>query len=346
MLKKGLSLFLVGFMFLSLAACSSSAKVESTTAKVEEASNLTWEEKWKQEPFYGKTITYWIQDPCQSGPRVADLLGYFKDEGLTVEGLKGKSYTEPLGTNKCQVAVGHIATLMVPSTNGVDLSFVGGAHHGCKSLYALADGKFTTTESWKGQKVAVPNGIGASDYNITACLIDADGIDPIKEVELVQVENGACVQAMENGEIAAALLGDGFAYNMVKEGKLVRVRSLLDDDFKNQTCCVIAMNTTFVKENPITARKVLDAINRAHDYMREKPEESVNMLIEDGIMTGGFEKNFAVHSSLNFGITENDNEKSLRDYYVPTYIRLGLLTKTKDVNEVMNKIWTPIPNYK
>lgn len=347
MLKRILSWTCGLVLILVMVACSNTATNNTAADSTAEQTtqNLTWEDKWKQEPFYGKTITYWIQDPCQSGPRMADLLGYFKDEGLTVEGLKGKSYTEPLGTNQCQVAVGHIATLMVPSTNGVDLSFVGGAHHGCKSLYALADGKFTTTESWKGQKVAVPNGIGASDYNITACLIDADGIDPIKEVELVQVDNGACVQAMENGEIAAALLGDGYAYNFVKEGKLVRVRSLLDDDFKNKTCCVIAMNTTFIKENPITARKVLDAINKAHDYMREKPEESVNMLLDDGIMTGGFEKNFAVHSSLNFGITENDNEKSLRDY-ASDYIRLGLLTKYNNTEDVMKKVWTPIPNYK
>ncbi len=340
-LKRIISIVMLAMVF-GLVACSTKDTVE---VDGNSDSQLTWEERWEKEPFYGKTITYWIQDPCQSGPRVADLMGYFKEEGLTVEGLKGKSYTEPLGTNKCQVAVGHIATLMVPSTNGVDLSFVGGAHHGCKSLYALADGNFTTTESWKGQKVAVPNGIGASDYNITACLIDADGIDPINEVELVQVDNGACVQAMGNGEIAAAILGDGFAYNMVKDGKLVRVRSLLDDDFKGKTCCVIAMNTTFIKENPITARKVLDAINKAHDYMREYPTESVNMLIDDGIMTGGFEKNFAVHTSLNFGIKENDNEKSLYQY-AKDYIRLGLLTKYKNADDVMKKVWTPIPEYK
>ena len=341
-LRKILSLSLLLIMITNLVACNNATTTSQTTNT---NSNLSWEERWKSEPFYDKTITYWIQDPCQSGPRVADLMGYFQEEGLKVEGLKGKSYTEPLGTNKCQVAVGHIATLMVPSTNGVDLSFVGGAHYGCKSIYALADGEFTSTKALIGQKVAVPNGIGASDYNITACLIDADGIDPINEVELVQVDNGACVQAMENGEIAAALLGDGFAYNMVKEGKLVRVRSLLDDDFKNKTCCVIAMNTTFVKENPITARKVLDAINKAHDYMREYPTESVNMLIDDGIMTGGFEKNYAVHTSLNFGITENDNEKSLRDY-AADYIRIGLLTKYNNVDDVMKKVWTPIPKYK
>lgn len=138
-LKRVIYMLFVSMMLFLLSSCNKNETITTSDT----SSNLSWEERWKQEPFYGKTITYWIQDPCQSGPRVADLMGYFAEEGLTVEGLKGKSYTEPLGTNKCQVAVGHIATLMVPSTNGVDLSFVGGAHHGCKSLYALADSEFT-----------------------------------------------------------------------------------------------------------------------------------------------------------------------------------------------------------
>ena len=75
-------------------------------------------------------------------------------------------------------AVGHIATMLVPITNGVDLTFVGGAHIGCKSLYVLADSEYNSTEDLKGTKISVPNGIGASDYNITCLLLDADGINP------------------------------------------------------------------------------------------------------------------------------------------------------------------------
>ena len=91
-------------------------------------------EAMKKEPAYGKPVRYWMSDGCTSGPNVANLLGYYEEAGLTAEGVKGTSYTEALGTGAAEVAVGHIATMLVPSTNGVDLTFVGGAHIGCKSL--------------------------------------------------------------------------------------------------------------------------------------------------------------------------------------------------------------------
>ena len=189
-------------------------------------------EAMKKEPAYGKPVRYWMSDGCTSGPNVANLLGYYEEAGLTAEGVKGTSYTEALGTGAAEVAVGHIATMLVPSTNGVDLTFVGGAHIGCKSLYVLADSEYKTTEDLKGTRISTPNGIGASDYNITSLLLDADGINPQKDVELTPVETSACVTAMENGEISAALLSDTFAYKLVQDGKLRCVRSLLDADFQ------------------------------------------------------------------------------------------------------------------
>lgn len=54
------------------------------------------------------------------------------------------------------------------------------------------------------------------------------GSNPQKDVELTPVETSACVTAMENGEISAALLSDTFACKLVQDGKLRCVRSLLD----------------------------------------------------------------------------------------------------------------------
>lgn len=74
---------------------------------------------------------------------------------------------------------------------------------------------------------------------------------------------------MERGEISAALLSDTFAYAMMKEGKLKCVRSLQDEDFAKDSCCVIAMNRTFVQENPVIAKKITQAVQKAHSWMHE-----------------------------------------------------------------------------
>lgn len=295
----------------------------------------------KKEPAYGRTIHYFMSDGCTSGPTMADHLGYFKEAGLTAEGVKGSSDVEALGTDQVDVATGMMAKMLVPITNGVDITFVGGAHIGCKSLYVLADSDYNTTADLKGQKVSAPNGIGKSDYNIVALLLDADGINYATDVEVVQVTADACVTSMENGEIAAALLSDTFAYSMVKEGKLKCIRSQLDSDFADRTCCVMAMNGTFVKENPTIAKKVAQAVQKAHSWMRDNSAEATQVLMDMGWNGGNYEMNIMINGSLQFGLSDEFTGDTLKDF-IERYIRLGLITSMDDVDEVLDLAWTPI----
>lgn len=295
----------------------------------------------KKEPAYGRTIHYFMSDGCTSGPTMADHLGYFKEAGLTAEGVKGSSDVEALGTDQVDVATGMMAKMLVPITNGVDITFVGGAHIGCKSLYVLADSDYNTTADLKGQKVSAPNGIGKSDYNIVALLLDADGINYATDVEVVQVTADACVTAMENGEIAAALLSDTFAYSMVKEGKLKCIRSQLDSDFADRTCCVMAMNGTFVKENPTIAKKVAQAVQKAHSWMRDNSADATQVLMDMGWNGGNYEMNIMINGSLQFGLSDEFTGDTLKDF-IERYIRLGLITSMDNVDEVLELAWTPI----
>ena len=298
-------------------------------------------EAMKKEPAYGRTIHYFMSDGCTSGPTMADHLGYYEEAGLTAEGVKGSSDVEALGTDQVDVATGMMAKMLVPITNGVDITFVGGAHIGCKSLYVLADSEYATTADLKGQKISVPNGIGKSDYNITALLLDADGINYSSDVELVQVSADACVTAMENGEIAAALLSDTFAYSMVKDGKLKCIRSQLDTDFADRVCCVMAMNGTFVKENPTIAKKVAQAVQKAHSWMRDNSDEATKVLMDMGWNGGNYEMNIMINNSLQFGLSDEFTGETLKDF-IGRYIRLGLITSMDNADEVLKLAWTPI----
>ena len=295
----------------------------------------------EKEPAYGQPVKFYMSDGCTSGPTVADDLGFYAEAGLTAEGFKGTSYTEALGTQQATVAVGHNATMLVPITNGVDLTFVGGAHIGCKTLYVLADSEYKTTADLKGTQISVPNGIGASDYNITCLLLDADGIDPQKDVTLTQVSSDACVAAMERGEISACLLSDTFAYAMVKEGKLRAVRSLLDSDFQDENCCVIAMNRTFVQENPVHAKKIVQAVQKAHSWMRENNADATQLLLDRGWNGGDFDMNVMINNSLQFGLAQDFTAKTLEDV-VGRYVRLGLIESMDNVEEIMGLAWTPV----
>ena len=303
----------------------------------------TAEEKaaMEKEPAYGQPIVYMMSDGCTSGPTVADDLKYYTEAGLTAEGVKGMSIVEAIGTGKATVAVSHIATLLVPITNGVDMTFVGGANIGCKSLYVLADSEYKTTEDLKGTNISVPNGIGNADYNITCMMLDADGINPMEDVNLMQVSSDACVTAMENGEISAALFSDSYVYALVKEGKLRCVRSLLDSDFADNNCCIITMNRTFVQENPVHAKKVIQAVQKAHSFMRKNTAEATQYLLDRGWNAGDFDMNVMLNGSMQFGTTDAFTEASLREI-VDDYLRLGLIQNMDNAEEIMALAWSPV----
>ncbi len=298
-------------------------------------------EAMKNEPAYGRAINYFMSDGCTSGPTMADHLGFFEEAGLTAEGYKGSSDVEALGIGQVDVATGMMAKMLVPITNGVDITFTGGAHIGCKSLYVLANSDYNTTEDLKGTQVSVPNGIGASDYNITSLLLDADGIDPKNDLELIQVSSDACVAAMERGEISAALLSDTYAYAMVKDGTLKCIRSQLDTDFADRVCCVMAMNGTFVKENPTIAKKVAQAVQKAHAWMRDNPEEATQILMDMGWNAGDYDMNIMINTSLQFGLSDEFTADTLEDF-IQRYIRLGLITSMDNVDEIMELAWTSL----
>ena len=160
-------------------------------------------------------------------------------------------------------------------------------------------------------------------------------------MELTPVETSACVTAMENGEISAALLSDTFAYKLVQDGKLRCVRSLLDADFQGEPCCIIAMNATFVKENPVISRMIAGAVQKAHSWMRENPDEATQMLIDEGLNSEDFDMNVKLNNSLQFGLSTDFTEAGLRAI-AEDYIRLDLITATDDIEEVMSKAWTPV----
>ena len=172
-------------------------------------------------------------------------------------------------------------------------------------------------------------------------MLDQDNINPREDLELVQVTADACINAMENGEISAALLSDTFAYSMVKDGKLKCIRSLLDEDFSTKNCCVIAMNRTFVQNNPVISKKVVQAIQKAHSWMRDNGEEATDFLLEHKWNKGDRAMNVMINNSLQFGTTDAFTEAGLRDI-VERYVRLGLINKMDNVDEIMELAWTPV----
>lgn len=138
---------------------------------------------WEKEPAYGKAVTVGYNGgACLGTFGIADVKGFYGDEGLEVNIVSTTSATDGLGSGKIDVVGDHIATLLVPAVNGVKMTFTTGCASGCKSLYVLGSSDYQTTADLADKKVGLTDGIGASDNNIAMRFFAAADVD-FKDVQ-------------------------------------------------------------------------------------------------------------------------------------------------------------------
>lgn len=350
-LKRFAALALAAVMTLSLAACGGSAEesttedtaTETTVEKPDAVSEEDWEAMQK-EPVFGTEINYLFNGgACVSAKYLAEVLGYYEEYGINATYLQGGSVVDTVGTGKCMWGTDHIATMLVPVTNGVNMTFVAGAHVGCKSIYVPADSDIYTVEDLKGKVIAIHDGLGNSDQNICYRLLDEYGVDPTTDVEFSNIEDSAAtVAAMENGEVDATIFSDYFVLANYPEDMRMICSITYSPEFQDEPCCVTAMNNDFIEENPVHAKYVVMAIKRAGEYARLNSEEAVQLMYDTDKMTGEQENQQCFWDSLSFGLSDAFTVRALEEI-TEDYINLGIITKSgATVESVMEMAWTDV----
>lgn len=343
-----------GVMAVSLVACgtpgelsgsddSSKGKEVSGEERPEAVSEEDWEAMQK-EPVFGTEINYLFNGgACVSAKYMAEVNGYYEEYGINATYVEGESVVNTVGTGQCMWGTDHIATMLVPVTNGVNMTFVAGAHIGCKSIFVPADSDIKTVEDLKGKTIAIHDGIGNSDQNICYRLIDEYGVDPTTEVEFLDIaDSAATVAAMENGEVDASIFSDYFVLANYAEEMRMICSITYSDEFQDEPCCVTAMNNDFIKENPVHAKYVVKAIKRAGEYSRLNSEEAVQKMYDTDKMTGEKEDQMVFWDSLHFGLSDAFTERALREI-AEDYIRLGIITEEGlTADDVMKLAWNPL----
>lgn len=350
LLKRATAAMLVAIMAVSATGCGGNEtdkkKGQETTKKVERPEAVT-EEDWaamQKEPVFGTKINYMFNGgACVSAKYLAEVLGYYEEYGINATYVQGNSVVEAVGTGQCQWGTDHIATMLVPVTNNVNMTFVAGAHIGCKSIYVPADSDIKTPADLKGKTIAIHDGIGNSDQNISYRLLDEYGVDPTKDVEFTNIEDSAAtIAALENGEVDASIFSDYFVLANYRDDMRMVCSLTFSPEFQDEACCVTAMNNKFLKENPVHAKYVVKAIKRAGQYARLNSEEAVQLMYDTDKMTGEKANQQEFWDSLHFGLSDAFTERALREI-TEDYIRLGIIKdKNTSVDDIMKKAWTVV----
>lgn len=326
-----------------LGATTATALCSPLFFNIAEAQADTDESAWQKEPAYGRTITIGYNGGlCLGTFGIAHINGFYKDLGLDTKVIRmSVSEVDAVGTGKVDIAGGHIATLLVPTVNGVRIKITAGIHTGCKSIYVLNNSDITNTKDLIAKTIAIPNGIGGSDQNITMRFLNRDEIDPMK-VKYKVVESGAAVLALQSGEIQAALLDDQFAKAFLNNGTLRMIRSLaLDEDFKKEACCIHVVNKDFYEQNPITTKKLTMAHERAKHWISANREEAIKTLADNKWASGDLKTALEIFNTYSYDVSEQVTEQTLRAV-INDYKSFGFINKNKDTETVLKEIWEPI----
>lgn len=304
-----------------------------------EDNNVETTGKMEDEPHYGQPIKVGYNGGiCTGAPGIASVRGEFEKRGIEVEFINVESDIDAIGTHTADATIGHIAKFVPPTVNGVDAVFASGAHTGCKSLYVLNNDEINDTEGLKDKTVAFPGAIGTADHNIAIRFFNNDGITP-EEVKYKQVELSAIVQSMENGEVQGAILSDEYANKFVEDGTLKRIRSLsFDDDFKNEACCVNALNGDFVRENPLMAKAYNEAVLSTQKWIEDNVEEAAQILFDNNWASGDFDAAVEMMESYNWAVTLDDTEKTL-ETVIEDYKNLGIIDSEITKEEFISNYW-------
>lgn len=322
---------------------SSSSSSSKSTTKISQMSKSELQKKWKKEPAYNTTIKVGYNGgACLGGLGIAKAKGFYQKEGLKVKIVSVKDASDAIGTGKVDMGGDHIATLLVPAVNGVKLTFTTASQTGCKSLYVLKSSNIKSTKDLKGKTIAVPDGIGGSDQNITMRYLNHDGID-VHSVKYKVVSEDAVVQAMKKGEVQAVNLSDMFAAPFVKDGTLKRIRSITyDKDFQKEPCCIIAINSDFLKKNPITAYKMTKAFSDANDWIQKNKPAAAKILLKNSWASGSESDLVGFMDDWNYSISDKDCQTALINV-MNDYKKFKLFEHNNfNTKEELNRVWDPL----
>lgn len=208
--------------------------------------------------------------------------GFFQKQNLDVELVNFSGSTdqllEAIATGKSDAGFGMALRWLKPLEQGFDVKIAAGAHGGCLRAIAPAKSDIKTVADLKGKVVAVGDMAGP-DKNFFAIQLAKAGIDPNKDVDWRQYPGNLLRLAAEKGEVQAFLASDPIAYLWLKDGEFREVGSNLDGPYKDVSCCIVGLRGSLIREEPLVARAVTQALLDAAMFASQNPEKAAKSFL-------------------------------------------------------------------
>jgi aliphatic sulfonates family ABC transporter substrate-binding protein len=317
MKKTTLLLGILILMTVYLSGCSSSEQGKGQAS----GSNNTVKIHLASQPTYFQTY-------------VAEKLGYFKDEGLDVE-ISTFNYGPPIieGMTADNLDVGFMGDMPVYAgiANGLDIKVIGSAGSSSDNQgIAVRDAaNIHQLSDLKGKKIAVPFGSNAQPF---LYLLLAKGGLTEKDVEIVNLSPADGVSSLIAGDIDADVIWEPNLSQAAENGNGVSILQR-GKGIKLFVSPIVARNE-FIKDHPEETAKLLRALQRATEWIKENPDEAIEIVHEATEASKPGLKILLDVGDLNVTLTQDKIDaldKGAKDSY-----KYGLLKKDIDITKYVD----------
>lgn len=226
----------------------------------------------------------WTPNTNHTGLYVAQEKGYFADAGLEVDIIQPPEDGAEMvvGTNKAQFGVS-FQDSMLPAIVGDDAMPI-------EAVATLVQHNTSGIISLKGQGMDKPKGLEGKKYATWDLpiekatlkqVVEDDGGD-FSKVQLIPSTVTDEVSALQSKTVDAIWIFYGWAGIATEQAGLETdyfAFKDIDPVFDYYTPVIIG-NTTWMKDNPDTAKAFLEALKKGYEYAIDKPEESAEILLK------------------------------------------------------------------
>lgn len=275
MKKKLLATLLVGAMVASMAVgCSGTEKASESETKTEESKELT------------DIVVSEFRGINWSAAYVAEEMGYFEEEGLSVEWAlydDGPVAFQGMHGGDSQFCLLSQEPVLKAQEEGLESSFVYAVLD--TRLYGfVSNADIKTVADLKG-KTIFAGMQGSAPYSFVSSILREGGLDPEKDVTFVNMEYSASMAALEAGQIQASYINVDNRLEITSMDVNILVDTANEDDavkylksevFPGEIVCATKQ---YVEENPETVQAFVNAISKATDWMNEHSAEEIAELL-------------------------------------------------------------------
>lgn len=212
---------------------------------------------------------------------VAEMLGYFEDEGLDPEFVvykDGPIAFQGMHAGDSQFCMLSTEPVLRAYDEGLESTIILPTVRSKQYMFAT-NSEITSIEELKGK--AIFGGMpGSAPYSFVAAALEEAGLT-VNDVEWINMEYGAALAALEQGTVGGAYF-DGIYINKLKDINANILINTMDPEthkaiygtefYESQ---MVVVTKKFAEENPETVQKFVNAVMRAIKWQNEHTDEEI-----------------------------------------------------------------------